>query len=472
MSAPKPTARNTAVPNVREATRSLPELGTWEPELGVHVVVRAVRAGADPAPLLADLAAQTYPAALTEVTVAGDAGVHISDGKRPDLTRVETESGGPPWRGVPTDSSVVLWLEAGDRVPQAFVEAHLRGHHDMHGLLLCSTPEADGAQDEEEDPGGGGGGQRVLYEQAGPLWPGALRSGASAPRSVLEDCAVSAGGELPSEEEILYHLLLQHGALPATDPEVRHSPGERYGIGRAGPLTRARVAQWVPTSPERDERPGPHWRVPLAHVVVETAGTDSATVAETVDRLLAEDTSGTRITLKAATGSPTASGLRAHFRADPRIRVGEDEPVPDPLVPFVLRVPGDLRPGADVVRVMVDEAQRSGADVVRATLPESDLGGPRLERTAALARAAHRCSETAPVVSLGPRRPVVRWIDGQTRLLTPPSRTAERRAQKWELLHEHEAESARRRAWERRLRRRLDLLTRTRVGRFWCRVLG
>src|SRR5690625_4803275 len=279
MSAPKPTARNTAVPNVREATRSLPELGTWEPELGVHVVVRAVRAGADPAPLLADLAAQTYPAALTEVTVAGDAGVHISDGKRPDLTRVETESGGPPWRGVPTDSSVVLWLEAGDRVPQAFVEAHLRGHHDMHGLLLCSTPEADGAQG-EEGPRGGGGGRRVLYERAGPLWPGALRSGASAPRSVLEDCAVSAGGELTSEEEILYHLLLQHGALPATDPEVRHSPGARYGIGRAGPLTRARVAQWVPTSPERDERPGPHWRVPLAHVVVETAGTDSATVAE------------------------------------------------------------------------------------------------------------------------------------------------------------------------------------------------
>lgn len=471
MSVPTPAAGNTAVPNGREAARSLPELGTWEPELGVHVVVRTERAGADPAPLLADLAAQTYPAALTEVTVAGDAGVHFSDGDRPERTRVETESGGLLWRGVPTDSSVVLWLEAGDRVPQAFVEAHLRGHHDMHGLLLCSTPEATDVQDEQA-PHGGGGGRRVLHERTGPLWPGALRSGASAPRSVLEDCAVSAGGELPSEEEILYHLLLQHGVLPATDPEVRHSPGTRHGIGRPGPLTRARVAQWVPTSPERDERPGPHWRVPLAHVVVDTAGTDSTTVAETVDRLLAKDTSGARITLRVEAGSSTASGLRAHFRADPRVRVGEDEPVPDPLVPFVLCVSGGLRPETDVIRVMVDEAQRSGADVVRATVPESDLAGPRLERTAARARAAHRRSDTDPVVPLGPRRPVVRWIDGQTRLLTPPGRTVERRAQKWERLHEHEAESARRRAWERRLRRRLDLLTRTRVGRFWCRILG
>lgn len=471
MSVPTPAARNAAAPNGREAARSLPELGTWEPELGVHVVVRAERADADPAPLLADLAAQTYPAALTDVTVAVDAGVHISDGDRPERTRVETANGGLLWRTVPTDPSVVLWLEAGDRVPPTFVETHLRGHHDVHGLLLCSTPEGADAQD-GEDAQDGGGDRRVLHEWDGPLWPGALRSGASAPRSVLEDCAASAGGELPAEEEILHHLLLQRGALPATDPEVRHSPGARHGIGRPGPLTRARVAQWVPTSPERDEHPGPHWRVPLAHIVVDTSGVDSTTVADTVDRLLAEDTSGTRITLKAEAGSPTASGLRAHFRADPRIRVGDGEPVPDPLVPFVLRVPGELRPETDVVRVMVEEAQRSGADVVRATVPESDLGGPRLERTAAHARAAHRRSETDPVVPLGPRRPRVRWIDGQTRLLTPPGRTVERRTQKWERLHEHEAEAARRRAWERQLRRRFDLLTRTRVGRFWCRVLG
>lgn len=467
MNVPTPTMRGTAVPNGREAVRSLPELGTWEPELGVHVVVRAERAGGDPAPLLADLAAQTYPAALTEVTVVGD-DVHAPDGDRPERTRVEPARGGLLWRCVSTESSVVLWLDAGDRVPTTFVEAHLRGHHEVPGLVLCSTPEGTG----EEDAEGRGGGRRVLHERTGPLWPGALRSGVSVPRSVLEACGAAAGGELPAEEEILHHLLLQHGALAATEPEVRHWPGTRHGAGTPGPLTRARVAHWVPTSPERDERPGPHWRVPLAHVVVDTAGTDSTTVADTVDRLLAEDTTGTRITLRAEAGSPTAAGLHAHFRADPRIRVGTGEPVPDPLVPFVLRVPGDLLPETDVVRVMVEEAQRSGADVVRATVPESDLGGPRLERTAVHARAAHRRSETDPVVLLGPRRPGVRWIDGQTRLLTPPKRVVGRRARKWERLHELETEAAGRRVWERRLRRRLDLLTRTRVGRCWCRVLG
>ena len=471
MSAPTQAAGKTAVTNSQGAARFLPELGTWEPELGVHVVVRAERAGADPAPLLADLAAQTYPAALTETTGAGDAGVRISDGGRPERTRVETASGGPLWRAAPEDPSVVLWLEAGDRIPPTFVEAHLRGHHGVRGLLLCSTPE-ETATEEEGDAQVGGEGHRVLHEWAGSLWPGALLSGFSAPRSVLADCAASAGGELPAEEEILHHLLLQHGALPATGPGIRHSPGTRHGIGGPGPLTRARVAQWVPTSPERNERPGPHWRVPLAHVVVDTAGADSTTVADTVDRLLSEDTSGARIRLRTEAGSPTESGLRAYFRADPRIRVGGGEPVPDPLVPFVLRVPWDLRPETDVVRVMVEEAQRSGADVVRATVPESDLGGPRLERTAAHARAAHRRSESDPVVRLGPRRPGTRWIDGQTRLLTPPGRTDERRARKWERLHEHEAEAARRRVWEQRLRHRLDLLTRTRVGRFWCRVLG
>lgn len=468
MSVPTPAMRGAAVPNGQEVARSLPELGTWEPELGVHVVVRAERAGGDPAPLLADLAAQTYPAVLTEVTVVGDPDVHIPDGECPERTRVEPAHGGLLWRCVPTGPSVVLWLEAGDRVPPTFVEAHLRGHHDVRGLLLCSTPE----RTDEADTEGGEGERRVLHERTGPLWPGALRSGVSVPRSVLEACAAAAGGEVPAEEEILHHLLLQHGALPATDPEVRHRPGTRNGTGTPGPLTRARVAHWVPTSPERDERPGPHWRIPLAHVVVDTVGADSTTVADTVDRLLAEDTTGTRITLRAEAGSPTAAGLHAHFRADPRIRVGIGDPVPDPLVPFVLRVPGDLLPATDVVRVMVDEAQRSGADVVRATVPESDLGGPRLERTSAHARAAHRRSETDPVVPSGPRRPGVRWIDGQTRLLTPPKRAVVRRAQKWKRLHELEARAAGRRAWERRLRRRLDLLTRTRVGRFWCRVLG
>ncbi|GHD22260.1 hypothetical protein GCM10007147_16330 [Nocardiopsis kunsanensis] len=470
MSVSTPEARNTVVPSGRETVRSLPELGTWEPELGVHVVVRAEHAGADPAPLLADLAAQTYPAALTEVTVAGGTGVHIPDGARPERTRVETGDGGALLPDASADPSVVLWLEAGDRVPQTFVEAHLRGHHHVRGLLLCSTPEA--TEQDEEGEQGTEGDRRVLYERTGPLWPGALRSGASAPRSVLEGCAASAGGELPAQEEILHHLLLQHGALPATDPEVRHEPRTRHGEAGAGPLSRARVAQWVPTSPERAERPGTHWRVPLAHVVVDTAGTDSATVVDTVDRLLERDTSGTRITLRTEAGSPMESELRAHFRADPRIRVGEGEPVPDPLVPFVLSMPGDLRPETDVARVMVEEAQRSGADVVRATVPGSDLGGPRLERTAARARAAHRCSGADPVASDLLHRPAVRWIDGQARLLTPSNRRAERRARKWERLHEHETEAARMRVWERRLRRRLDLLTRTRVGRFWCRVLG
>ncbi|MBE3002017.1 hypothetical protein IDM40_25450 [Nocardiopsis sp. HNM0947] len=430
----------------------------------MHVVVRAEH-GSDPAPLLASLAAQTYPSPLTEVTVAGDVDTAVLEGERPDRTRVVPADSEALWRGGPAAPPVVLWVDAGDRVPPGFVEAHLRAHHAVEGLVLCSTPEAVAEGEDPED------GRGLLHARTAPLWEGALRSGVSAPRSLLEACAVAAGGALPAEEEILLHLLLQHGALPVTDPEVRHRPGARHGAGGQDALARARVAHWVPAVPELPGRSGPYSRVPLADVVVETAAADSATVADTVDRLLGLDTTGARITVVAVPGSQDEDELRAHFRADPRVRIGPDEPAPDPLVPFVLRVPGALEAQTDVVRVLVEEAERSGADVVRATVPGSDLAGPRLERTAAHARAAFGRAEGAPVVHPGPLPPRVRWIDGETRLLSPHS-VVGRRAKKWARLNEQEEEAARMREWEQRLRRRLDLLTRTRAGRFLCRVLG
>lgn len=444
--------------------RPLPELGAWQPELGVQVVVRAEH-GSDPAPLLACLASQTYPSRLTEATVVGDIDTGMLQGERPDHTRVVSPGSDPLWRGGPAAPPVVLWLDAGDTVPPGFVEAHMRGHHTVEGLVLCSTP-ADAA--EAGDPAAARG---LLHALAGPPRRGGLRSGMSAPRSLVEACAAAAGGALPAEEEILFHLLLQHGALPATDPEVRHRPGPGGGAGAHDRLTLARVANWVPAMAGEHGWPCAYPRVPMAEVVVETAGANTATVVDTVDRMIGADTTGARFTLTAVPGSPAASDLHTHFRADPRVRVGPADPAPDPLVPFVLRVPAALPAETDVVRVLVEEAERSGADVVRATVPGSDLAGPRLERTAAHARAAYGRAEDAPVVHPGPRPPRVRWIDGETRLFKAQG-VAKRRATRWERLNELEHEAALLRGWERRVRRRLDLLTRTRAGRLLCRVLG
>ncbi|WP_083931857.1 hypothetical protein [Nocardiopsis salina] len=462
------SVRTTAVrypgPQGGARPQPLPRLGAWQPELGVHVVVRAEH-GCDPAPLLACLAAQTYPSPLTEVTVVGDVGTAALEGERPDRTQVVPSGTDSLWRGGPAAPPVVLWMDAGDLVPPGFVEAHLRGHHAVEGLVLCSTPgDAAEGKPPEADRG-------LLYARPAPLWDGALRSGVSAPRSLLEACAVAAGGELPAEEAILLHLLLQHGALTATDPEARHCPGTGGGTGANDPLTRARVAHWVPDVDEAHGHRGAHPRVPMAEVVVETAGADSATVVDTVDRLLGGDTTGSRFTLTAVPGSPEEADLLAHFRADPRVRTGSAEPAPDPLVPFVLRVPAALPAETDVVRVLVEEAERSGADVVRAAVPGSDLAGPRLERTAAHARSASGRRDHAPVVHPGPLPPRVRWIDGEVRLLQARG-AAKRRAAKWARLHELEQEVDRMRGWEQRLRYRFDLLTRTRAGRLLCRILG
>ncbi|XKK37474.1 glycosyltransferase [Nocardiopsis sp. ARC36] len=122
-----------------------PGLGAWEPELGVGVVVRAFGGQEKLDLTLASLAAQTYPARLTEVVVVDDGSdppLRLPE-VRPANTRIVPARPGGWGRGhavntgaAATDADVVLFLDADMIAFRDHVEAQMRWHHLADHLVV------------------------------------------------------------------------------------------------------------------------------------------------------------------------------------------------------------------------------------------------------------------------------------------------------------------------------------------------
>ncbi|MEE2048007.1 glycosyltransferase family A protein, partial [Nocardiopsis tropica] len=144
-----PAGRNGAGPaRVRRNDHPAPEPpgpGGWEPELDAVVVVRACGGRGRLGPTLASLAAQTYPARLTEVVVVDDGSdppLRLPE-VRPANTRIVPARPGGWGRGhavntgaAATDADVVLFLDADMIAFRDHVEAQMRWHHLADHLVV------------------------------------------------------------------------------------------------------------------------------------------------------------------------------------------------------------------------------------------------------------------------------------------------------------------------------------------------
>ncbi|MFJ9557001.1 glycosyltransferase [Nocardiopsis sp. NPDC101807] len=501
-----------------------PPLGAWEPELGVGVVVRAFGGQEKLDLTLASLAAQTYPARLTEAVVVDDG----SDPPirlprvRPANTRIVPARPGGWGRGhavntgaAATDADVVLFLDADMIAFRDHVEAQMRWHHladhlVVTGHLRCVDPGAGLPSPEEAADAVGRGEPEALVEGPGEelAWlrraydrKEALRTAGyeafsyfigatgSVRRELLAECGGTDPELLLGEDTHLAYRLAQRGAVfvPELDSsswhlglpemELRKAEGARYRVPFVG--------NRVPRLGVRRGAGVRQWQVPCVDVVVEVAGARFEAVADTVERLLGGDAADVRITLvgpwrRARPGGradpdgpdPDTGALREAFRCESRVVFAEEAPPADPDVPFRLLLPPGLPLARHAVRRMVEEADRARAGLLRAVVPGSDRGGPRLERTAAFARARRLADRPEEVEALVGEVSAVHWIDGESQLLTEEDRPPDPPEDWRSALALAEREAAEQETRAGRLERRYRWLTGTRGGRFVCRIIG
>jgi GT2 family glycosyltransferase len=505
-----------------------PPLGGWDPVLSVSVVVPAYGGQEKLDLTLASLAAQTYPAELLEVVVVDDGSEPplVLPPIRPEHTRIVPSLPGGWARGHAVNSGaaastadVLLFFDADMIAFREHVEAQLRWHHladhvAVTGHLRCvdHRPGALSPARVRDAVRGGEPGSLVdgpgeelawlrrAYDRtdglrtAGPEVFRFFIGGTGSVRRAFFEEAGGADSELVlGEDTHLGYRFAQHGAVFVPEPaagswhlgrpqmEHRKADGARY----RAPL----VGNRVPLIGGGVRRAGRQWQVPRVDVVVDTTGHRFDDVAGTVDALLTGDTADIRVRLvgewarvtpdrHAVLDDPAVDVrlVHEHYRCEPRVEFVQGAPDPDPDVPFRLL----LRPGPPLarhaVRRMIERAEAAHAGLLRATAPGDDLGGPRLERTGAFARARRVGADGTDLDAVVDDLFGVHWIDGENLLFAaersedeppdePPDDWSARLA----------AARAGARAYKERaerLKRRFRWLTGSRGGRLLCRIIG
>nr|WP_051051005.1 glycosyltransferase family 2 protein [Nocardiopsis salina] len=303
--------------------------------------------------------------------------------------------------------------------------------------------------------------------------------------SVRREFYLSCGGMDPElvlgEDTHLGFRLAQGGAVfvPETGSSSLHlgrpQMEERKEDGAR--FRRPFVGNRLPLSPSVRQSPGRQWQVPLVDVVVDVGEHRFDDTTATVDSLLAGDVSNIRVTLvghwprvDAGRHDPLDAPdlhmrlLREHYRCEPRVRTAASPPPRDPDVPHRLTV----RPGhtyaRHAVERMIRRIDRARAGLLRATLPGDDLGGPRLERTAAFARAERLAGGDDRDAAVARTHGLV-WIDARRELLAAQGATTAVPDDWEQRLEAVRAETDRYRARADRLSRLCAWLTESRTGR-------
>ncbi|MFE1168825.1 glycosyltransferase family A protein [Nocardiopsis sp. NPDC058789] len=509
-----------------------PSLGEWEPTLSVCVVVPAYGGQEKLDLTLASMAAQSYPSALTEVVVVDDG----SDPAlrlppiRPEHTRIVPNEPGGWARGhalntgaASTDADVLLFFDADMIAFREHLEAQMRWHHladyvAVTGHLRCvdHVPGAlfpaavlDAVRRGDPEALVAGPGEELRWLRRAYKRTKFLREvghqgfhyfiggTGSVRRAFFEESGGAASALVLGEDTHLGYRFAQNGAVFVPEPEAGSwhlgLPQMETRREEGGRFRRPFVGNRLPLAEERRALTGRQWEVPLVDAVVDTVGAGFDEVAETVDALLAGEVADVRVTLVGEWERVTPGRhrvlddpdldvrlLHEHYRCEPRVRLAESEPTTDPDVPFVLRaLPGQpLTPHA--LKHMIGLAEETHAGLVRATGPDDDLGGPRLERVAALARARRLRVAGEDLDDLLDRVAGVHWIDGDAVLSTqrepegarPAKAVAEPPGDWRERLEEARARAESERLRAERLEGRFRWLTRSRTGRLLYRIIG
>ncbi len=501
-----------------------PPLGGWDPVLSVSVVVPAYGGQEKLDLTLASLAAQSYPGHLMEVVVVDDGSepALVLPPIRPENTRIVPSLPGGWARGhavrsgaAASDADALLFLDADMIVFREHVEAQLRWHHladylAVTGHLRCVdytpgslTPtevreamERGEPQTLVEGPGEELEWLGRAYKRTGNLKTGGhtafrhfIGATGSVRRTFFEESGGAASELVLGEDTHLGYRFAQHGAVfvPELDTSSWH-------LGRPQMETRKEdgarfrypfVGNRLPLVGDNRKRVGRQWQVPRVDTVVDTTGSGFEEVAQTVDALLGGDTADIRIRLVGEWGrvTPGRHGtiddpavdvrlVHENYRCEPRVEFVESEPAPDPDVPFRLRVGPGQPLARHAVEHMIKQADAAGAGLLRATAPGDDLGGPRLERTAAFARARRLGAGEDELDAMVDELFGTHWLDGQSQLFTPQDPIPETPSDWKEQLERAGARVEAQKVRVERLKHRFHWLTRSRTGRFLCRIIG
>ena len=417
-----------------------PELGAWDPELTVTVIIPAHDRQGTLDLTLAALTGQSYPAALLDVIVVDDGSAVPL--RLPELAPARTRlisspagGWGRAWAvqaGLDQATGDVVFVLDADMIPhRRHVEAQLRWHH------LASYVVALGWIDFTADTGDlpppravlealEAGAEEKLFERS-PLrhdWaekiicdhdglrtaPSSLatRVHVGATASYPAELLRSAGGMDTSlvlaEDTELGYRLTQAGAVFVPDPDSRAwhvgLPTAMRDFAALKRYNDPYIADRVPYRRYLRTAPGRQWLVPYVDAVVPAAGYED--VRSTVDALLASCLPDIRVTvpgpwdrLAASRRSPLRDPdlglrlIRATFEHDPRVHLA-DVPPGVAVAPFRLLVPAGWMPGEDTVERLVAHLEETDGGALCVALEETPRGVvvARLDRTAALSRAA------------------------------------------------------------------------------------
>ncbi|MFI7417047.1 glycosyltransferase [Nonomuraea sp. NPDC049684] len=420
-----------------------PELGAWEPELAVTVVIPAHDRQETLDLTLAALSAQSYPAHLLDVIV-------VDDGSATPIRLPELVPGGtklissPPggwgraWAvqaGLDAAAGdVVLVLDA-DMVPhRRHVEAQLRWHHLAPYVVVLGwidftsggeppTPEQvvraldAGAEDDlfPLSPHRHDWAERIIHDHDGLRTASGATAArvhvgatASYPAALLRSIGGLDTSLVLAEDTELGYRLVQAGAVFVPEPQARAwhvgLPTAMRDVAALKRYNDPYVADRVPYRRYLRTDPGRQWLVPYVEAVV-TAGGYEDTRA-TADALLASSIPDVRLTLTgpwAALPTGRRSPLRdpdldlrllqATFEHDPRVRLAAEPPQGPPAgttAPFRLTVPPGWTLSPGTLERLIAHLDEHDLGSLCLALDETPQGvvAARLDRTAALSRAA------------------------------------------------------------------------------------
>ncbi|NUR85917.1 MAG: glycosyltransferase family 2 protein, partial [Nonomuraea sp.] len=347
----------------------------FTPALTVSVVIPAY-GGQDKLDLvLQGLAAQTYPAELTEIVVVDNGSappLRLPEGCPAKLVVCEV-----PGRASARNAGlavatgdVIHWLDSDVVLTPGAIEAHMRWHHAAPYLVVTGYIRFTDAPLPERLTGD----LADLFEPAEPhAWivdlverTDGLTDNPQRPFSLHVGGATSVNAALiraagPMDEELILgqdtelgYRLAQAGAVFVPEPAARaYHLGPTMRMRDKAPVDRvshAFVADRIPAYRWLRSHPTRQWRVPYVAAVVDgTAGYDA--VRATVDALLAGTVPDLSVVLvgpwdtlerdrRAPLRDPNLDLVlvHGHYLHDPRVRLAGTDAV-ESAVPYVLRIP-------------------------------------------------------------------------------------------------------------------------------------
>ncbi|WP_326828764.1 glycosyltransferase [Streptosporangium sp. NBC_01810] len=417
-----------------------PDLGRWEPRLGVSVVIPAHDCQEALDRTLASLAAQTYPAHLMEVVVVDDGSdppLRVPEITPADtrLVRVPEGRWGRGWArqtgAAAAGGDVLHWVDSDMILNREHVEAHMRWHHLVRYAVVMGdvrfTPDGAGPRAGEVLSAVESGDAEKLFDESAPhgwratvleetRWlrdagAGAYRLHSGASTSVPVALLRSVGGVNTTlnmgEDTDLGFRLAQAGAVFIPDPQARG-----WHLGPSTVMLREKEVhrhnwsvlpdlipdlRWLRTHPRRN------WLVPYVHVVVDARGACYEDVRVSVDAALAGTLVDVAVTVvgpwarlpagrHSSLDEPLLDLRLVHnlYVHEPRVSFAEEAPSGSAPAPFRLTFPAGWALGAGSLAELVELAEREGYGLLSAVLDEGATGvrAARFERTAAFARAA------------------------------------------------------------------------------------